>query len=31
MGPPEGKIQKIDTVSQNRLSAIKNYEIWRKF
>ena len=31
IGPPKGKSRKIDTVSQNRLNAIKNHEIWRKF
>ena len=30
MGPPEDKSLKIDTVSQNRLNAIKNHEICRK-
>ena len=28
MGPPDGKSLKIDTISQNRLNAIKNNEIW---
>ena len=27
MGPYEGKILEIDTVSQNRLNTIKNHEI----
>ena len=31
MGSPEGKSLAIDTVYQNRLNAIKNYEIQRKF
>ena len=31
MGPPEGEILAIDTVSQNRLNTTKNLEVWRKF
>ena len=31
MGPPEGKYLDIDTVTQNRLNAIQNHEIWHKF
>ena len=29
MGLSEAKILVIDTVSQNKLIAIENYEIWR--
>ena len=31
IGPSEGKRLEIDTVSQNRLNAIKNHEIRHKF
>ena len=31
MGPPENKNKEIDTVSQNRLNAIKNYEFLHNF
>ena len=30
MGTPEGKSLQIDTVSQNRINAIKNHELGRK-
>ena len=31
MSPPQNKALKIDTVSQNKLNAIKKHEILRKF
>ena len=31
MGTPEGKIQIIDTVSQNNLNTVKKHKIFRKF
>ena len=30
MGPHDGKILAVDTVSQNRLNTIKNNKFWRK-